>query len=222
MEVFQLYYWPHSCNPFNTLGYRPPLVNWCPVVLGSRPSVHDLRGGRTSVTSSFNVHRNNNDLCDPPDCDACWSSTNTTRAIEFIWGLENALQPGMGMVCVGDRSRSAYSDFSPVEPQSVTELVVSSSKSGHRISRHDNDVPDALRLPSTKGGSIAYQGFKAHAKFKHGVELFKFFVATARPRHGFRANDNRYFWWRNFAQGGVVMTTYTFLYTSGFHPTNMF
>lgn len=38
----------------------------------------------------------------------------------------------------------------------------------------------------------------------------------------FCGNDNRCSWWRNFAQGGVVMTTYTFLYTSGFHPTNMF
>ena len=32
MEVFQLYYWPHSCNPFNTLGYRPPLFVYQSVI----------------------------------------------------------------------------------------------------------------------------------------------------------------------------------------------
>jgi len=48
----------------------------------------------------------------------------------------------------------------PTESQSVTELIISSSKSGHCICRHDNDVPDTPQLFwATKGlgGRIAGQ-----------------------------------------------------------------
>jgi hypothetical protein len=95
-------------------------------VLGSWPRLQGLRGVCPSDASSFNVRRNNWDLCDPPDYDACWTCTPTASA--FVWGLEDALptsiysltvntrglthkynHTGMGMACIGNRSRGAYS-----------------------------------------------------------------------------------------------------------------
>jgi len=95
-------------------------------VLGSWSRLQGLRGVCPSDASSFNVRRNNWDLCDPPDCDACWTYTPT--ASTFVWGLEDALSTsiysltantrgltnipnhiGMGMACLGSRGRGAYS-----------------------------------------------------------------------------------------------------------------
>jgi hypothetical protein len=80
----------------------------------------------TSDAPSFNVHRNRSDLRDPSNCDACRTCTPTTGP--FIRALEDALstsiifahgkcsgltsipdRAGMGMACIGSRSRGAYS-----------------------------------------------------------------------------------------------------------------
>ena len=60
-----------------------------PSILGPWSRLQGLHRARPSDAPSFNVHRNDSDLCDPLNCHAWWTFTPT--AIAFIRGLEDAL-----------------------------------------------------------------------------------------------------------------------------------